>query len=248
MSEQGIVADPLAGLGEVPQDTAREHLAMLARGNAISVTDANTILAGKNFAPLKADALDFAQSQKDNLLADSDFAARYSRGDPAAMAQLYKADILITQSSGNLTDRAPDASQYDALRREVGYNVPDQAAYDTYSIELSGLASSLEIPPGSAETLAADHFRALAETTQRPLPKGGPMSAEEMANWGENQARDFAIALGNDPDATIKSANAILSTKSGRPLDLNKIVRSNGASVATILLFQAQSLNLKGSH
>ena len=231
-----VVADPFVGLENAPENAIREQAAMLVRGNALSVADANTLLVGKSFAPLNTSARDFAQGAKDNLLNDTDFAARYSRGDPAAVAQLYKADILLAQSKGNLTDRAPSPADYDALKREVMYAVPDQAAYDAYSTELSGLAASLEIPPGSAASMASDHFKAIAATN--------PMTNEERANWGENQARDFLIALGNDPEATIKAANTILSAKAGKPLDLNKIVRTNGASVATILLFQAQSLQI----
>jgi hypothetical protein len=232
MSNSGIVlADPFVGLEGAPEGALRDHAAMLVKGNVLSVADANTILAGKNFAPLNATALDYAQSQKDSLLNDAGFMERYSRNEASAVAQLYKLDILITQSSGNLTDRAPDASQYDALRREIGYAVKDQAAYDTYSTELTGLASSLEMPPANATALAEQHFAAIKATAD--------MDAVTLADWGDRQTATLVDAVGIE---AIKEASKTLSAKAGREIDIFKIVKSNGSSLALGLIFQAQSL------
>ena len=233
------VIDPLAGLPDVPQDAARDHVAAIVKGNGISVEAANAALAARGFAPLNANSAEYAQGQKDALLNNSDFIAAYSKSDPEAIAKLFQADLRIQNASGKLTDRplAPSDPGYDALRREVGNNVTDAAAYNTYSTELTGLASSIGMRGDSAASLAEDHFQAVRHTAG--------MSKDEAAAYGEKEIASLHAAIGEGAEAKLAEASKVLSQKSGRKLDLDAIARTNSARVAVNLFFQSQTLTTR---
>ncbi len=230
------VIDPLAGLPDVPQDAARDHVATIVKGNGISVEAANAVLAAKGFAPLNANSVEYADAQKQGLLNSTEFMAAYSKGDPEAVAKLFQADLRIRQASGKLTDRpmAPSDPAYDAVRRAVGHNVTDATAYNTYSTELTGLASSIGMPAASAASLAEDHFQAVRETAG--------MSQDEAVAYGEKEIASLHAAIGEGAEAKLAEASKVLSQKSGRKLDLTAIAATNSARVAVNLYFQSQAI------
>jgi hypothetical protein len=235
MSE--LAVDPLGGLpSDVGESTARDHAAVLVKGDAVSVDAANAALAAKGFAPLNANSSEYFAARKEALLGDSEFMAAYGRGDPGAISSLYQIDLRISQASGKLTDRsiAQNDPAYDAVRREVGRNVTDAATYTTYSGELTGLASSIGMPPASAAALAEDHFQALRHTAG--------MSHDEAAAYGENEVASLHAAIGEGAEAKLAEASKVLSQKSGRKLDLNAIARTNSARVAANLYFVSMSI------
>jgi hypothetical protein len=203
MSELGI--DPLGGLpSDVGETTARDHAAVLVKGDGISVEQANAALAAKGFAPLNTNSAEYFSARKDALLGDGQFMAAYGRGDPDAISSLYQIDLRISQASGELTDRsiAPSDPAYDAVRREVGHNVTDAAAYNTYSTELAGLASSIGMRGDSAASLAEDHFQALRETAG--------MSQDEVAAYGEKEVASLHAAIGESAEAKLAAASKVL--------------------------------------
>jgi hypothetical protein len=226
--------DPLAGLGEVSQDTAREHIATLVKGDGISIEAANAALRAKGFGELNTNSRDYAEGQKDALLRDDGWRAKYSAGDPEAITKLYQADLRIAQASGRLTDRTPSASdpQYDQARNVVHQNIPGDST--TYAAEISGLVSSLGMASENAKSLTEDHFAAIKATAD--------LSVEEKAAWAEKEVTALHYALGEDAEAKITEASKILSQESGRKLDLNAIAKTNGVRVAMNLFFQSQSL------
>ncbi len=229
--------DPLAGLPDVPQDAARDHVAAIVKGNGITVEAANAALAARGFALLNTNSVEYAEAQKESLLRSDEFMRAYSQGDPSAIAKLYQADLRIGQASGKLTDRsiAPNDPSYDAVRREVGRNVSDVATYTTYANELTGLASSIGMPAASAASLAEDHFQAIRETAG--------LSADEAAAYGEKEVASLHAAIGEGAEQKLAEASKKLSAKSGRKLDLNAIARTNSARVAVNLYFQSMSIN-----
>ena len=72
---------------------------------AVTVEAANAALAARGAAPLTANSREMAEATREGLINDDDFAARYLRGDPEAVSQLYQADLRVKGSAGKLTDR-----------------------------------------------------------------------------------------------------------------------------------------------
>jgi hypothetical protein len=234
---EDMTIDPLAGLApELPETTARDHAAALVKGGGVSLEAANAALARRNAAPLTANSREFAETARTALLNDSAFVARYSAGDPEAIAKLFQADLKVQQSSGKLTDRPTAPSDYN-LR--VAPHLPDAPPDNVqhYGDELSKLAASIQLPAASAQALVDDHFAAVNATAG--------MSAEEEGQFAQRETAMLHAALGPNADERIKTASEILSKSSGRTLDLAKIVVSNGASVTLTLLQQAEVLSKK---
>jgi hypothetical protein len=235
---ENMSIDPLAGLSpELPADTARDHAAALVKGGGVTLEAANASLAARGAAPLTANSREFAEAARTALLKDDGFIAKYSQGDPAAIAKLFQADLRVQQSSGKLTDRPTAPGDYN-LR--VAPHLPDAPAANVqqYGEELSKLAASIQLPNENAQALVDDHFAAVKETAG--------MSAEEQGQYAVRETAMLHAALGPNAGERIKAASETLSKSSGRTLDLARIVVSNGASVALTLLQQAEHLQVKG--
>jgi len=228
------VIDPLAGLpAELPENVARDHAAALVKGGGVTLEAANASLAARNAAPLAANSRDVAEASRAALLNDSAFVARYSEGDPEAIAKLFQADIRVAQANGKLTDRPIAPGDY-TLR--VARHLSDAPAetVQQYAGELASLAAAVQLPKESARALVDDHFAAVKATAG--------MSAEEQGHYAQRETAMLHAALGPNAEQQINVASDTLSKASGRTLDLAKIVCSNGASVALTLLQQAEVL------
>jgi hypothetical protein len=234
---ENMTIDPLAGLSpELPEGTARDHAAALVKGGGVTLEQANAALAARGAAALTTNSKEVAEAARAALLNDSAFVARYGQGDPEAIAKLFQADLRVQQSSGKLTDRPTAPRDYN-LR--VAPHMPDAPAANVqnYGEELSMLAASIQLPKESAQALVDDHFAAVSATADK--------SSEEQEQYAERETAMLHAALGPNAEERIKMASAVLSSTSGRTLDLAKIVGSNGASVALTLLQQAEVLARK---
>jgi hypothetical protein len=229
-----VAIDPLAGLSlELPEGTARDHAAALVKGGGVTLEAANAALSARGAAPLAANSREVAEALRTALLHDSAFTARYSGGDPEAIATLFQADLRVQQSSGKLTDRPTSPGDYN-LR--VALHLPDAPAesVQSYAGELASLAAAVQLTKESAQALVDDHFAAVNATAA--------MSVEEQGQFAERETAMLHCALGPDAEQRIKLASETLSKSSGRAMNLAKIVASNGASVALTLLQQAEVL------
>jgi hypothetical protein len=231
---ENLTIDALAGLSaELPADTARDHAAALVKGGGVTLEAANASLAARGAAPLAANSREVAEASRAALLNDGAFTARYSQGDPEAIAKLFQADLRVQQSSGKLTDRPVTPGDYN-LRVAPHMPDADPAKVQAYSEELSKLAASIQLPKESAQALVEDHFAAVSATDGK--------TAEEQAQYSQRETAALHQALGPNAEERIKAASTVLTKTSGRTLDLAKIVASNGASVALNFIFQADVL------
>jgi len=231
---EDMTIDPLAGLSpELPESTARDHAAALVKGGGVSLEAANAALTVRGAAPLAANTREVAEAARTALLNDSAFVARYSAGDPEAIAKLFQADLRVQQSSGKLTDRPAAPADYSF---NVAAHMPDAPAENVqnYAGELAKLAAAVQLPKESAQALVDDHFSAVKATAG--------MSGEEKAQFGQREMAALHNVLGADAEARIKAASETLARTSGRKLDIAAIVQSNGASVALTLIHQADVL------
>ena len=141
-----MTIDPLAGLSpELPEGTARDHAAALVKGGGVTLEAANAALSARGVAPLAANSREVAEAARAALLNDSAFTARYSAGDPEAIAKLFQADLRVQQSSGKLTDRPTAPGDYNLC---VAPHLPDAppANVQHYGGEISKLAASIQLP------------------------------------------------------------------------------------------------------
>lgn len=221
--------DAGAGIGQ----GKAENAAALVLGGGVTLDAANAALASRGAAPLAANSRDVAEAARSALLDDSAFVARYSAGDPEAVAKLFQADLRVQQSSGKLTDRPAAPGDYSF---NVAAHMPDAPAENVqhYVGELASLAASLQLPKESAQAPADGHFEAVKATAG--------MSAEEQGQYAQRETAALHGALGAHAEARIKAASDVLSKASGRKLDIAAIVQSNGASAALMLIHQAEVL------
>jgi hypothetical protein len=228
-------SDPLAAAGpDASEASLREYAAALVR-NGMNVDEANKHLAARKAAPLAAGASELAVQTKERLIGDSEFVAKYLRGDPDAVARLTALDLKITNGGGNLTDRDLAPTDYDLA--SVDYRLPSNAPADEvkeFKTEFGKLASNLKLAPEHANALVHAHRDAVEQTAR--------MDEAEREGWGHNQTAILESALGADADKQIAAAEATLQKARGSRMDLRKIVASNGASVALQLIQQAQHL------
>lgn len=227
--------DPLAGLGaDVSQDVAREHVAAIVQGDGMSVTDANTLLRSKGFAELNNNSVEYAAGQKEALLRDAGFMARYSQGDPEAIAKLYQADLRISQSKGKLTDRSPspDDERYGQLKNVVYANAPGEGAIEAAD-RVAAIAASLHLDAENAKSMAELSYAADRETAN--------MSADERTTWGDLQLESMRQALGQDADKKIQTASEVISKLRGVKTDVAGTVRESGARIGFMLIATAQN-------
>jgi hypothetical protein len=235
---ENVAIDPLAGLSpELPEGTARDHAAALVLGNGTTLEAANAALAARGMAGLTANSREAAEAARAALLNDDGFRARYGQGDPSAIAALFQADLKVQQSAGKLTDRPTAPSDY---KLNVAQHLPPDMPPESvqgYGDELAKLAAAIQLPKESAAALVDSHFAAERETAV--------MSADERGMFAQEQTAMLHNALGANAGEQIKAATETFA-KAGRPLDIAKIVQSNGAEAALILVHQAQVLAARG--
>ncbi len=230
--------DPLAAAGsDASEASLREYAAALVR-NGMPVDEANRQLAARKAAPIVGNSTELACQTKEQLMGDSEFVAKYLRGDPDAVARLTALDLKIAKGGGSLTDRDLAPADYNL---HIDYRLPDNtpaAAVDGFRSEFAALSAELKLPPAHAQSLVHAHLDAVQQT--------GRMNDVEREVWGRAQTAVLESALGSDADAQIKAAETTLRKASRREMDLHKIVASNGAAVALQLIQQAQHLLATG--
>ena len=227
-------ADPLAAAGpDANEESLRAYGAALVR-NGASVEEINRHLTARKAAPLAGNSTELASQAKEQLMGDSEFVAKYLRGDPDAVAQLTALDLKIAKGGGSLTDRDLAPADYNL---HIDYRLPDNApaaAVDGFRSEFAALSAELHLPQDHAQSLVHAHLDAVQQTNR--------MSEVEKEAWAREQTGILESALGSDADAQIKTAETTLRKASRREMDLHKIVSSNGAAVALQLIQQAQHL------
>jgi len=230
--------NPMATLSAgATEDDAREYGAEMVRGGK-DVNAINAELQRRGHAPLNANSLDMANLARDRMMRDPEFNKRLAAGDPSAVDQAYAAADKIARANGKLMDRPMKASEYNL---GLAHFAPSDAPYESMEAVndgFSSLAASLRMPEGSARQFAEDHMRAVAKTAN--------YDEEQREGFGREQTSMLNAALGENAEARLKDASAILSRLSGKTLDLAKIVKSNGADVAVRLLLHAEDLKATG--
>jgi hypothetical protein len=232
MSE--VVIDALAGLPDnVSESAAREHVATLVRGDAISMEAAHSALTAKGFALLNGNSKEHALGHKESLTRDANFMARYSAGDPAAIAELYRADLAVLNGKGDLLDRSPSSSdsQYDQVRNVVYANTPGEGAIEAAD-RVADIASSLHLDGASAKSMIELQYQADRDTAN--------MTAEQRETWGDWQLQSLKSALGPDADNKLKVASEVISKLRGVKTDVAGTVRESGAQIGLQLISVAQ--------
>ena len=232
--DTATVIDPLAGVPpNASPEVARDHAAVIVKGRGVTIEQANAALVARGLAPLTANSAEMAEATRDALLNDSDFAARYLKGDPEAVAQLYQADLRVKGAAGKLTDRNLAPRDYNNLK--VAPHMPDAKPENVqaYGDGLAKLGSAIQLPKENLQALTDAHFAAMKATDG--------MTADERSTYAQDQTTTLHNALGADAEAQIAAATKTL-TAAGRPLDIAAIVKSNGAEAALILVHQAQVL------
>jgi hypothetical protein len=231
---ENVAIDPLAGVpADASHEVARDHAAVIVKGRGVTIEQANAALVARGAAPLTANSAELAEATRDALINDSDFAARYLRGDPEAVSQLYQADLRVQQSNGKLTDRNLAPTDYNNLK--VAPHMPDAKPDNVkaYGEDLAKLGAAIQLPEKNLQSLTDAHFNAMKTLNG--------MTADEASMYGQRQVADLHAVLGADAEAQIAAATKTL-TDAGRPLDIAKIAASNSAEVALILVHQAQVL------
>jgi hypothetical protein len=227
-------SDPLAAAGpDASEESLRSYAAALVR-NGLNVDDANKHLAARKAAPLAANSSELAVQTKDRLMGDSEFVAKYLRGEPDAVARLTALDLKIAKGGGSLTDRDLAPADYDLA--SVDYRAPGVPTEQVqeFKTEFGKLAAELKLPQEHANALVHAHMDAVAQMAR--------MDDTEREVWGSQQTAILESALGTDADKQITAAEAMLQRARGFKMDLRRIVASNGAAVALQLIFSAQHL------
>jgi hypothetical protein len=184
-------------------------------------------------APLNPGSKDFAESQKEALVRDSNFMARYSAGDPAAIAQLYKADLAVMNGNGGLLDRAPSPTddRYGQLRNVVYQNTSGEGAIETAD-RVAAIASSLHLDGENAKSMIELQYQ-----TDREIAS---MTEDQKATWGDWQLESLKSALGPDAEAKLKVASDVISRLRGVKTDIAATVRESGSRIGLQLISVAQ--------
>ena len=235
MSSDASTQDVLSGFAsDIPSDSLREAAATIVKGSGSSLEAVNAALAARGVAPLNTGSKDYAENRKDALTRDSNFMAKYSAGDPEAIAKLYAADVAVINGKGNLLDRAPSADddRYGQLRNVVYANSPAETAIETAD-RVAAIASSLHMDGENAKTMIELQYQA-----DRTL---APMTAEQRETWGDWQLQSLKSALGPDAEAKLTKASEVISRLRGQKTDIAATVRESGASIGFQLVSAAQN-------
>ena len=226
-------SDPLAGLAaDASEETVRGYAAALVR-NGLPVDEANKHLMARKVAPLAAGSTELAVQSKERLMGDSDFVAKYLKGDPAAVAEIMALEVRIAKGGpAKLTDLEPRASDYHVNVVHRATDNATAAAAEKFQTEYVEFAAALKLPP--------EHAQALADACLDTAERLSRMSPIEREAFGREQVSALEVAIGTDTDAQIKAAEATLRKTSGRDFDLKKLSSTNGAAAALQLLHLAQ--------
>jgi hypothetical protein len=227
---------PLASMAsDAREDDTREMAAQLARDGR-DVNTINAELQRRGHAPINANSSDLAELSRDRLMRDPEFQKRLAAGDPTATDQAYAAADRIARANGKLMDRPVKAGEYN-----LGFIPSSEMPYGNaakFNEEFSSLVASLRLPEASARQMVQDHLHAVNQTKD--------YDEERREGYEREQSSMLNAALGENAEARLKDASAILSRVSGRTLDLAKIVKTNGADVAVRLLLHAEDLKANG--
>lgn len=232
--------NPISEFNPSNPDQAREIAASLVRNHQITVEDANKHLEAHKAPPLQVNSIELAKGEKARLMGDSDFTAKYLRGDPDAVKRLTDLDIRISRGGPErLTDR--DAAPADQYHFDTAARYQGQLQ-DKEIMKLDGdfttWATDLKLDPALASAVVS-----LAYDTDRVTDKEA---------FASDQQALFDRVMGGPEAAKAKMAAAqkILDATSGnQKVNLESLVKTGGAEVVVHLINHATALAAKtGKH